>query len=288
VLPDGRLAQWDSRNSRISFFSPAGDFVSSWVVTGGFSTSNGLWTDRTGAMLWYRPVTAPREGEILGRFGLVRLEDGGAFGDSLVPPDLPVDRVVYVAQRGGGTSAFNAAHAPQFVWAWHPDGYFVSASGGTYAIESSRPGRALRIERDAPVIPVSQEEQDFQVERVTASLRFTDPAWSFPGPRVSTMAPVVGVKTSRDGRIWVQVATPSEVIPEAERDVQRPDRPPVARYRQPVAYEVFDAEGGFLGRVSFPTNSTFVQADGDAVWYLHRDEDGLPAVVRARVEPSLR
>ena len=39
-----------------------------------------------------RPVTPPREGEILGRMGLVRLKDGGAFADSSAAPDLIVPR----------------------------------------------------------------------------------------------------------------------------------------------------------------------------------------------------
>ena len=46
-----------------------------------------------------RPVTAPREGEILGRLGLVRVKPDGMLGDSLAPPDLPVQRDVYIAER---------------------------------------------------------------------------------------------------------------------------------------------------------------------------------------------
>ncbi len=288
VLPDGHFVQFDARNGRLSFFTADGDFETGWVVTTGFYTSNGIITDRSGALYLYRPVTAPREGEILGRFGLVRIPGSGAFGDSLVAPDLPVDRIVYVARREGSMSASNAAHSARFHWAWHPDGYFVSANGGAYAIESSRPGHALRIVRDAPVVPVSPAEQAFERERVTASMRGLDPAWSFPGPDITAKAPVVAVLPTRDGRIWVQVAAASEEIPEAERDPQRPDRPPVARYRQAVIFEAFEPDGRFVGRVVFPRGARLMQADGNDVWYLTRDADGLPAVVRARVEPALR
>jgi hypothetical protein len=159
VLSDGRLAQWDTNNSRISFFSPDGDFLNSWTVPGGFSTSNGLRTDRTDAVLWYRPVTAPREGEILGRFGLVRVREGGAISDSLIPPDLPVTRITYVAREGGGTSATSPTHSPRFLWGWHPDGHFVSVATSRYEIEVGRRERPLRIVREVPAIPVSEDER---------------------------------------------------------------------------------------------------------------------------------
>lgn len=286
VLRDGRLAQWDARNARISFFSPEGTFLNSWVLPAGFSTSDGLRSDTSGTIHLYRPVTPPREGEILGRMGLVRLGDDGVWLDSLVPPDLPVDRITYVARQEGSTSATSPTHAPRFLWAWHPHAHFVSVSTGTYALEVSRPGRALRIERDAPVIAVSGEERAFDQERITQNLRSTDPAWTWNGPAIpSAKPPVAGLSVARDGRIWVRVATPSQLIPEAERDTDRPNNP-ARRYRDPVVYEVFAADGRFLGRVELPMSTTWMEADGDRVWYLQRDEDGLPAVVRARVAPG--
>lgn len=287
VLPDGRLVQLDAQNARLSFFSPDGDYQSSWVVPAGFSTSNGVRSDRSGTLFLYRPVTAPRDGEILGRFGLVRLGEAGVWRDSLVPPDLPWERVVYVARKEGSTSATSPTHAPRFLWDWHPDGHFVSVSTARYALEVSRPARALRIVRDAPAIPVPADERQYEEERITANLRSLDPAWRMSGPGIpSVKPPVAGLAVARDGRIWVRVATPSEAIPEAERDVQRPNRPPPARFRSPVAYEVFDAGGRFLGRVRLPWGATWMHAEGDRVWYIVRDHDGLPAVVRARIEPG--
>jgi hypothetical protein len=67
VRADNGIAQWDSRNSRISFLDSTGTFLTSWPLPGGFSTSNGLVTDASGALYLRRPVTDPRDGEILGR-----------------------------------------------------------------------------------------------------------------------------------------------------------------------------------------------------------------------------
>jgi hypothetical protein len=288
VLRDGRLAQWDSRSARVSFFSADGEFLNQWTVLGGFSTSNGLHTDSSGAVLWYRPVTDPREGEILGRFGLVRLREGGAIGDSLIPPDLRVERITYVARQEGSTSATSPTHSPRFTWAWHPDGYFVSIATSTYRVEVSRPGRALRIVRDAPAIPVPEEERAWDKEQITFQMVRNQPGWTWSGPDIPTeKPPVSGLNVARDGRIWVRVTTASEPIPEAERDEQLENRPPVRRFRDPVEYEVFEKDGTFLGRIRFPRRVAWMEADGDIVWYLQRDDDGLPAVVRARITPGL-
>lgn len=281
---DGRLVQWDAGNARISFFSTDGTFDSSWVVPAGFSTSHGLRTDRSGQLYLYRPVTPRRDGEILGRMGLVRLGPGGAWLDSLVPPDLPWERVVYVASVEGNTSATSPAHAERFLWQWHPDGHFVSVGTGRYHVELSRPERPLRIVRESPTISVSEAERALEQERITLNLRQTDPGWTFRGPPIPAVKPPVsGLSVARDGRIWVKVATESEEIPEAERDAEVPNRPPPRRWRDRVEYEVFEPNGRFVGRVRLPSTATWMEADGELVWYLSRDEMGLPAVVRARV-----
>ncbi len=287
MLPDGGLALWDSRNGRVSFLSAAGDFDSSWVVPTGFSTSDGLRSDASGAVLLKRPVTEPREHEILGRMGLVRLGPGGAWVDSLEPPDLPVERITYLAQNEGSRSSTSPQHSPRFMWQWHADGYFVSAAGGRYQIEVSRPGRALRIVRESEPISVSEDERAWSEERITFSLRRTDPGWVFRGPAIpDTKAPLVDLEIGRDGRIWARVATPSERIPEDELEPQRPDAPPRTLYRDRQAYEVFADDGRFLGRVELRRDATFMAADGNSVWTLERDTDGLPAVVRSQVEPA--
>lgn len=287
VLADGRLAVFDARNARISFFSAGGDFESSWITPSGFSTNNGIRSDRSGTIFLVRPVTPPREGEILGRMGLVRLGAEGKFLDSLVAPDLPVERVTYVASVKGSTSATSPRHSARFLWGWHQAGHFVSANGGRYEIEVSRPGSGLRIVRDAPQVEVPEDERAWDQARITFNLRTTDPGWTWSGPAIPAVKPPVReLQVARDGRIWVRVSTPSELIPEAEREPAREGRAEPARHRDAVHYEVFAADGRFLGRVVLPVNATWMEADGDLVWVLDRDADGLPGVVRLRVTPG--
>ena len=289
ALGDSGLAIWDSRNWRISLFSSAGDFRTSWLTPSGFSTSNGLITDRSGALFLKRPVTPAREGEILGRMGLVRIKPDRTLGDSLAPPDLPVPREVYVATSpdGKGRSSTGSSFAPNYHWAWHRDGYFVVADGGNYAIILARSAaKPLVIRRTLPAVPIDPAERDEERARIQWSMRQTDPGWGWSGPPIPDVkAPVQGLFLARDGRIWVRVAVPSERIPEAELAAPRPDRPPVQHFRTPPVYEVFAPDGRFVGRVALPGRTRLMEADGELVWLLGRDADDLPALLRLHLEP---
>jgi hypothetical protein len=292
ALGDSGLAVWDSQNARISFFSAAGDLLNSWRTPSGFSTSDGLVTDRSGTLFLKRPVTDPREGEILGRMGLVRLGPDGSFADSLVPPDLPVARESYLAVSpdGRGRSSTSTSFAPNYHWTWHPDGYFVVGHGGRYEILITPPaGKPVRIARALAPVGLLPEERTEERERITYNLRRTDPDWSWSGPEIpETKAPLQRLQVTRDGRIWAAVATASERIPAAELAVPRDPKAPVAHYRAAQSvYEVFSPGGTFLGRVVFPRRTRLVEADGDQVWALQRDADDLPILARLRIDPAL-
>ncbi len=286
---DGGIAIWDSQNSRVSFLDSAGAFVTSWPTPSGFSTDRGLLSDRSEALFLRRPVTPPRPGEILGRMGLVRLETGGTLGDSLVPPDLDVPREVYVAHQKGGTSSTASQFAPNYAWGWHPDGYFVVANGGAYEIIlARRAGKPVVIRRQAEPVPIEGAERDEEHARIQYQMRMTEPDWGWTGPPIpERKAPLSGLSIARDGRLWARVPAPSERIPEAELTPPRDPKAPVSHFRTPLVYEVFSSDGRFLGRVEFPPRSRFVEADGNLVWAVVRDEDDLPAVVRFRVAPGL-
>jgi hypothetical protein len=287
VRPEGGIAILDARNGRVSFLSADGEFEQGWTIPTGFNTSNGLVTDRTGALFLRRPVTPPREGEILGRMGLVRLLEEGAWGDSTAAVDLPVQRETYVARREGSTSSTGSRYAPNYFWTWHPDGWFVAAHGGRGEVVLERPDRPIVIRRELPAVAVSGEERSQEQASITFNMRQTEPGWAWRGPELpTTKAPILGVFAARDGRIWVRVAAPSEAIPDAELPVTRDTLRPVVRFRTPLVYEVYEPDGRFVGRVDFPARATLMEADGDLVWALDRNEDDLPAVTRFRVEPG--
>jgi hypothetical protein len=292
ALADTGVAILDSQNARVSFFASNGDFRTSFTVPSGFNTNNGFISDRSYTLYLRRPVTPPREGEILGRMGLVRLRPDGAFGDSLFPPDLPVPRDTYIAHSpdGSGTSSTTSQYAPNYFWDWHPDGYFVAGHGGEYEIVIARTGtKPIVIRRSAPPVTLSSEQRADEKERITFNMRRTQPGWTWNGPDIpNAKAPLAGITVARDGNIWARVATPSELIPEAELAPQRDKAAPVQRWRAPTIYEVYSSDGRFLGRIPMPQRTTMLQADGEYFWGTTRDDDDLPSVVRFRVVPSFR
>lgn len=270
-LGDSGIALWDPSNARISFIDSAGLFRTSWPTPGGFFTNDGLITDRSGALFLMRSGTAPREGEILGRMGLVRLKDGGAFGDSLAPPDLEVPREQYVATREDGKnrsqSSMTSSFAPNYYWSWHPDGHFVVANGERYeVIVARRDSKPLVIHRETTPVPIAEAEREEERAHITYSMRRTDPKWSWSGPAIpETKAPIASMFLSRDGRIWVRVPVPSERIPAEDMAVRQDSLAPIMHFRTPVSYEVFSADGHFLGRVAFPSRTRLIEADGNLV-----------------------
>lgn len=292
LLPDGRLAMWDPRNMRITLFDSAGAATASFRHQSGLFVggSSGLLGDTLGrlyALHWFR--VSEREALPGENTGYMVLDTTGAVRDSVFPPRADVPAANLVASSKGGTSMNSVPFAPSRTWAFSPHGYFVWAVSDRYAVTLARPEGPLRIERDVARVPVDADERANHEEQITANMRRMDPNWRWNGPTIPDTKPFVrNLTVAADGRLWVGRHQPAvRVEPDTSGGPRDPGAPPPSRWREPMAYDVFEPDGRFLGHLRVPERTTLLYMRGDHAWGTQRDSLDVPTVIRFRVQPPL-
>ncbi|HEX9884938.1 MAG TPA: 6-bladed beta-propeller [Longimicrobiales bacterium] len=238
---------WGNRS--IVRFAEDGSPLEQWVYDFPFLTTRpGTWlySDAPGRVL----VTA----QVNGEEALVVLDDRQVI-DTLVVPWLPG----VPEERGGPYSV-------EKYWGWHRDGYFVVGVSDEYSLEAHRADGVLRIRRDVEELPVHPDEADAMrrsFEWMARRPRYRPPEGEWVP---STMPPFRGISVARDGRIWVRRNThPIEVPVEA-----RPGGPPPVGFTQPYLYDVFEADGAYLGEIRFPQDFEPYLFEEGYVWGVRR------------------
>jgi hypothetical protein len=289
LMPDGRVLVRDPGNARISVFTPEGESLESWRIDGTFSTSDPMYVAADGRV-FTQAIISERMAERM-EVGLVTLQDGGTPGDTLRAPvwnyEPPLLTATNESDGGRAISRTGVPFTPQTSWTLDSHGRVVGGLGTRYAVEAFRTdGRILRIERTTPAVPVQPGEREFREHQTTRNMRNTDPNWRWSGPSIpGTKPPISRVRVDHDDRIWVQVAAPGEVVPEAER----PDPPASGDvgptpWRDPLVFDLFEGEGRFLATLHAPPRFTWTASRGDHVWGVTRDELDVQYVVRLRIE----
>ena len=121
-------------------------------------------------------------------------------------------------------------------------------------------------------------------------MRSVEPAWRWNGPAIPANKPAYReLEVALDGRIWVQLNTAGEPIPQAELSPLAPDRSPTSRSttRARTVYDVYTPSGALLGRVMLPWKTSLSTSAGDLVWGTATDSLDVPYAVRFRIEPPL-
>ncbi len=287
VLSDGRVLARDPRNRRVQVFTPTGEAAGEWpVVNPTFSTSQPLWTDAEDRVL---VVTQEQTDDVMSARTIVIVvgRDGAVLDTMPVPTaafDAPMLEAVFesksVSRRSRGGVPFTA----QGAWAVHRDGSIIRAIGDRYRVELiASDGSVRRIERDYEPVPVQSEELAFYRDQVTRRMRRTDPNWRWTGPEIpSTKPPLTGVYAGRDGRIWVRLSTLGQ---EVENPHFHPAEDGSTRtmWSESIAFDVFESDGKYLGRVEAPEEFTMSPTpvfEAGAVWSVTRDDLGVESVVR--------
>lgn len=290
-LPDDRLVIRDYGNGRINVFAADGTFLDDWSIPTGFYTTSPMFVDDAGHV--YVDIIADRPSPGVFRTGLLQLDSTGAVVDTMrrpfadhTPPALMAENV---SSSGRSVSRTSVPFWPGAVTTLNRSGEFVGGIADAYRLTTwHRDGTTLRIERDVPRVPVDAAEAATAVENTTRNMRNTQSDWKWDGPQPPAEKPFFRqVHVAGDGRVWVQSSQPARrVAPEADAEPDAQGRPPLDLWQEPAVYDVFEADGSFLGAVHTPERFTLLVMRGDHVWGTTRDEYDVQYVTRYRIMPS--
>lgn len=288
VLKDGRIVLRDPGNARFQLYRQDGTPAGEWRYMGGFFTSTPLYTDTAGNM--YSTTIDFGSGPPW-KTSLVRHTPDGEPVDTIPVPDWDFESPQIRAERGDADnrsiSINSVPFSPSDSWTFSPFGYFVGGVSTSYSIDLFRSDGVLRIGRAVEPIPVQSAEKANAEAMATQNMRRMVSDWRWNGPPIPDAKPPFGrIMVAQDGRIWVGVSQPGELIPEDERDDPiGPDgeRRVVREWREPVAFDVFEPDGRYVGLVRAPAGFRGHPQPvirGDTVWAIITDGLGVQQISR--------
>ncbi len=292
VLPDGRVLVRDPPNGRISVFGSDGGYITQWTLSGGFNTDRRFYVD-TASNSYASTLLERGVGPWDWKFGLVRYSADGAIVDTVPAPTWEYEAAQLTASRENSRSVRRVPFTAAVAWSFSPLGYMVGGLSSDYRIDLYRPNDSvLRLEREWTPVPVKPEEADERRRRITQGLQRQYGGWRWNGPSVpDTKPPFREMFVSWEGNVWVvlsQEGTPTMSEAEARAEEQVSGRTPL-RYQEHAAFDVFAADGRFLGHVAVPDGFDIEPEPivrGDYVWAVIRDELDVASVVRFRLQHS--
>jgi hypothetical protein len=285
---DGRVWLRDPGNGRINIYSPDGTYLNEARVRGSFSTSRRLYSDTAGnvySSLSLNPVFDPVDR----REALLRYDRAGSPRDTLAAP-VYEEPPSLVARRENDGSHLSSSRpvpfSPSANWAYSPLGYFVGGLPTDYAIDLYRPEGVLRIGRAFESVTIDPREREDAERRATAIMRQIDPDWRWNGPAIpDTKPPYRSFFIGEDGRIWIQLHQRGVEREHGETEAHG-GSVPEPRWYEPVAFDIFEADGRYLGQVAGPRGLSLYPtpvARGDTLWAVLRDDLDVPYIERYRI-----
>ena len=268
---DGRVVMRDPRNMRLNVYNPDGSPSDSWRVESGLFTGQATSLDSSDHM-YLKILTGRTEPNQPWPVALLHMDDHGQIVDTIFPPTL--------TNEPGGVSPYAK------VWAMGSSGGLVVGVNDRYVIDHYRPdGTVLRIARDIEPVAFLPEEKAEREERNAWMMRTQGQFMTSELPPIPDSKPFYrSISVGEQGRLWVRRYTQAEKG-EAIQAPARPgmEPPPPTSWREPVVYDVFEADGSFLGSVRLPPRTSLSRFRGDRVWGVRRGEFDESYVVGFRV-----
>lgn len=287
ILPDGRVVLRDPGNARLQVYSADGVPLATWRISGGFNTGRKLYSDTAGnvfTLILYDAASDPTDWTL----GLLRFGPDGLAKDSIKVPKWSYDRAFIKGEGKGSTSVNDVPFSAAAHWTLSPLGYLIGGVSNRYRIDLFRPGKLLRIEREMKAVPVQSEEAADRKRVETENMERNFPGWVWNGPDIPGTKPWFrDIFAGQDGRIWVLLSRPGRKDPSVEPASGNSSRGfSVSAWTEPVAFDVFEPDGRYLGEVSAPEGFlTFPEPifRGDTVWAGVENVDGVRFVGRFEI-----
>lgn len=290
VLDDGRLAIFDPMNMRLTYFDPDGTLDSDQPLSGFMGSYEGFVFDPAGGG-WGWWVDMPEGG--LGAverddipLWWARVDDDGtpAPVHRFPPEDREGPRYV-LSGRGGFYRPFNVMN----LHALGPGGTFYQARNDEYRIRKvTADGVESFLTRDEPRIRLTDDEvREWTARSESMANREgqTQPRSDF-FPIPDTKPYIRSLLVDADGRLWVSRYT--EAVHVAYSDEERAERAeqglPDYTWRDRLQWDVWGADGTFIGEVTLPQKTSLSHASGDVVWGVQQGAYREDYVVKFRVQ----
>jgi hypothetical protein len=295
---DGSIAVPDMGNMRLARFSVTGEALDSprlALETTGIPILFSRTANRD-LVVQYRQMAIPGAGAMGGDEPsgdrIVRLAAGTAEGDALV--EVPAGETF--SMGAGGVPQFRI-FAPEPVWAVLSDGRVVTGTNNEYSLTlhstgdppaagdaGAGNGRTI-VRRTVDRIPVTDRQQSEMRNLFRQS--FEDSGQPIPQEFIEQLVgsmefeshwPVLAaVLPGPDGTLWVQRVEAGEALENLTMESIQAGEFGSRRW------DVFDAEGTYLGAVELPDGVQPLRFVGDHLYGIHRDDLGIQRAARLRV-----
>lgn len=287
AVSEGRVLVRDPANARVQLFHLGTWEAEEWRYgPSDIYVNSPLYTDDRGRI--YVDIATDEEQ----RF--VVMGPDGAHLDTILAPGAPPDfddrqyRLQATGETARGVAHVSATvpFSPGWYWTIHPTGHFLSALSTAYRIHLVTDSGVLRIERNHTPVAVSDGERAGHRQPIVDRMRRYDAGWSWDGPGIPDHKPPFrGLRAGTDGRIWVRLWTEGRQVANEDHDPSNPASAPYT-WIQPLRYDVFEADGTYLGAVDLPEGFSLSAPPvfgRSFVWAVERDDLGVERVRRYRL-----
>jgi hypothetical protein len=265
VLPSGELVVL-SAPYRLTFFDgESGAYVRDFPAQSTLNAPRMLEYDNAGYVYVKDVEGTPTPGQAWS-FVWLKIDTSGTLVDRIpIPKEDPDAEPFTLIFPEGQRDNFRVATKS----AWSPRGYTVVGRNDRYAFRiNHRDGETVQVQRDVDLVRLDKTERnEWQAwARVFGSR--SGQRYSIPELKPAFR----DLYVDADGRIWVHryVAAKKVDLPPREPGDDRP----LSTWREPNTFDVFRADGEFLGTVELPLLVRAMAWRADSIWGVVEGDDG--------------